>query len=805
MLLHYIKFALRNFKSNKVIFIGSLTTICLGALCISLLFSYVDNELSMDKFHERHQDIYMVVNQASPASKKRGIGASSFFNIDYKKYPEIENVVRLAKYPKGGIKFTHEEKTFNPEGFVTDSSFLKIFDFKLILGDEDEVLANSEAIILTQSFAKKMFGDKDPIDKKIRVNTRGEKTFYVKGIIEDLPTNSSMIFDFIIPYTNKNYILFSRSGAEMLLMNKQFDRSVFDEKIKDVGHEHQQFKESITSIVPFSSLPYSKNNIGTRFIISRFINKTNLYSLLVIIGGIFVITLLNLANLQIINTNSSLKQSALNKVNGAKSKHVVYQHIINGVLLLIFSLVVTCSLFPILLPGFNNFTKINLHFSIIEIMFIQGLVISLIIILSLCYPIYVSLKTNVISGLKKNLQFKNKLIGRKGILVGQFLLTFILLISAVTVVKQLQLMLNKDLGFKHENIVLTNITQELTFPPMGRDLPKDQIAAYEKKKKIHKNKRNQILDELGSHPTIKSFAQGSSPIEPYEMPWKKTGSTDDYTTVQTLSHTSAYIDVLGLKLTEGRFFEKNRDKQRGYQIVINEAAKKFWGITDISKDRILNKYWSDDGEGYEIIGVVKDFNFQHLSNVPQPLVMLFFENVSDTFLIEFEEGETQNGLALVEKMFKEVNPYEGFSYHFLNDDIAALYQKEKRLSTIYILFTSIALFISAIGLFTIALYDTQRRTKEIGVRKVNGASSIEIVMMLNKDFIKWVGIAFVLACPIAYYLMYNWLENFAYKTAISWWIFVLAGVFTLILALLTVSWQSYSAATRNPVETLRDE
>ena len=339
---------------------------------------------------------------------------------------------------------------------------------------------------------------------------------------------------------------------------------------------------------------------------------------------------------------------------------------------------------------------------------------------------------------------------------------------------------------------------------MARDLPKEQIDAYEKKKIAHEKQTKRVINHLISQPSIKTYAQGNSPIEPYEMPWKKKGGSDDYTSIQTLSHTSSYNEVLGLKIIEGRFFEKNRDKQRGYQIVINEAAKKYWGITDISKDLILNKYWNDD-DGYEIIGVVKDFNFQHLSNVPQPLVMLYFENVADTFLIEFEEGATQSGLTLVEKLFKEVNPYEDFSYKFLSDEIAGLYQKEKRLSTIYISFSIIALLISAIGLFTIALYDTRRRTKEIGVRKVNGASIVEIVMMLNKDFIKWVVLAFLIACPIVYYIMQNWLENFAYKTTISWWIFILAGGFTLVLSILTVSWQSYKAATCNPVETLRDE
>ena len=239
-----------------------------------------------------------------------------------------------------------------------------------------------------------------------------------------------------------------------------------------------------------------------------------------------------------------------------------------------------------------------------------------------------------------------------------------------------------------------------------------------------------------------------------------------------------------------------------------QAAKKHWGIEDISSARILNKYWSrsdDKNSGFEILGVVRDFNSEYLSVKPRPLVMMYFEDIEANFMIQFEEGAAQRGIQFVQKLFSELNPGETFEYSFLSDDIAAMYQKEKRLSEIYILFTLIAYLISSVGLFAISLYDTRSRIKEIGIRKVNGATISEILTMLNKDFVKWVAIAFIIATPIAYYAMNKWLENFAYKTTLSWWIFALAGVLALGIALLTVSWQSWRAATRNPVEALRYE
>jgi putative ABC transport system permease protein len=326
------------------------------------------------------------------------------------------------------------------------------------------------------------------------------------------------------------------------------------------------------------------------------------------------------------------------------------------------------------------------------------------------------------------------------------------------------------------------------------------MARWEEQQKSYQFVKN----ELESHTSIETYSQGGSPIEPYPMPWNLQGDKNDYTTQNTLIVSPHHPSLLGLKLKEGRFFDTEMDKSRENKVVINEAAKKFWGIVDISQSRLLNKYWSRD-IGYEILGVIKDFNYEHLSVRPRPLVMLYFEDVDANFLIKFKEGAIQSGLQFVQQLYSKINPGESFQYSFLSEEIAALYQKEKRLSQIYLMFTLIALLISATGLFTIALYDTHKRTKEIGIRKVNGARVSEILTMLNKDFIKLVAIAFVIAIPIVYYAMNKWLENFAYKTDLSWWIFALAGLLALGIALLTVSWKSWKAATRNPVEALRYE
>jgi putative ABC transport system permease protein len=363
-------------------------------------------------------------------------------------------------------------------------------------------------------------------------------------------------------------------------------------------------------------------------------------------------------------------------------------------------------------------------------------------------------------------------------------------------------MLHKDLGFSNDNIVRVKLFYEPTF-----DFGDKKPGAAERIRQAREKLRTipqYINNQLASFSFVEKVAQGNSLLDPFTYDWKNKNDNSQLSSLHTLIITPSYLELFDLEVVDGRFFDKVKDQPRGNLMMLNEAAIKYWNITDINATRILGRGWGGK-EGYQIVGVVKDFNFQHLSAKPKPLMMLYWADPDEDYFIKLNKNKIQEGLTQIEKLFKEINPTQTFKYSFLSDEINTLYLKEKRLSTIYMLFTIIALIISGIGLFTIALYDTRRRIKEIGIRKVNGATSTEIVIMLNKDFIKWVIIAFFIATPIALYTMSNWLQNFAYKTALSWWIFALAGLFTILISLLTVSWQSYNAAKNNPVESLRDD
>ncbi len=801
---HYFKYAIRNFKSNKWILFGSISTVFLSTLCISLLFTFVYEELSkdsfhvndvlsIDNFHKREKDIYLLVNQASPESRPRVIEAKIYFDFNYKDYPDVKNITTIKKYKDGEIRFKYGGSSASSDGIVVDSTFFEIFDFKLKVGDPHTILHDPFAAIITENFAQKLFGNENPIGKVVKIIGRKEMTYTISGIAESPPSNSSIRFDFILPDHAHDY---NRMGGDFILVSNNFNKSDFSNKIKDIGNKHFQFKNSKTDVLALKDVYLNGGNLNSNGIFSSFGDKKSNNVLFAIIGIIFLITMLNFSNLQIININSSIKNIGIFKISGADDKHVLHQKATEIFLIVLLSVFIITIAFIVVLPFFNSITAVELSPEIWQIFLLNLTILVLLVASAMVYPAILCSRISIIDSLKNQIFSKSKLSWRKVVVISQFALSLGLLVSSIVIVRQLNLMLKKDLGFTSENIIRTQLSHE---PPSG-DSKENNLKAFEKMQ----NDFQYLKNELTLSSSIESFSQGLSPIEPTEMPRKLKSADKDFKTENTLTVSPDYLQLLNLKLVDGRFFERGKDEVQGTKVVINEAAKKYWGISDISKTRLLNKTWPREN-GYEIIGVVKDFNYEHLSVKPQPLVILYFEKVRDPYLIKFKNGATQTGIQFVQQLFNKLNPGETFKYNFLSDDIDALYKKEKRLSKIYILFTLIAYAISAIGLFAIALYDTRKRTKEIGVRKVNGAKVFEVMALLNKDFLKWVVIAFVLACPVSWYAMHHWLENFAYKTTLSWWIFAVAGLLALGIVLLTVSWQSWKAATRNPVEALRYE
>ena len=793
MLKHYLKLAIRNFRSRKLIFGSSLLTTVLGALCLSLLASYVINEFSMDEFHKKKDQIYMLTSQQSPGSEWNAGEIYSEFGFSIEDYPELDNMATVLKYPEEEIKLTYNNYTFSPEVLATDSSFFQVFDFELLVGDENTVLNDPEAVLFTEELAIRIFGDENPVGKKVKVTAESVKICTVKGIVKDIPANSSITFDCLFP---KSRELFHKMSATFFHVNENFQRESFVRKIENIG-QTTFYPERKLDVTALEEVYYSKGSSSRHIdIFSRYGDMKEIYILIGIMVLIFVISALNFTNLQLLNVNANIHHLGILKINGAKESNLGLQKIVELGLIVILSTLISSIIFWSVIPFFNDLTGVILTFPLGQVILINFIILVLFGLLTIVYPLIKVYKSPVICILKKQMFKGNERGGRDFVLTVQYSLAIILLISSIIISRQLDMMLQKELGFTSKNIVRLKILQEFA--------PTSSISYEEERAEAmaYMNKYEYVKNQLQSCPGLISFTQGYSPLEPYGSDWKLQGSNDDPTTQNRILVDPNYAETLGLNIIEGRFFDNQEDQLGERKVVINEAAKFFWGISNIG-DRMLAR--SSRSDGYEIIGVVRDFNYQHLSVKPQPLVLTLNNQPKTNFLIRVNENSIDASLQFIRQLFEEINQGEAFQYAFLSDDIEQLYQNEKQLSTIYILFTVVALLITTTGLFAIALFDTQLRTKEIGIRKVNGAKIFEILTMLNKDFVKWVAVAFVIATPIVWYAMNKWLENFAYKTNLSWWIFALAGLLALGIALLTVSFQSWKAANRNPVESLRYE
>jgi putative ABC transport system permease protein len=461
MLRYFIKLAIRKFQSNRVVFTGSIITVSIGALCISLLFSYVYNELTMDGFHKHEKEIYMIVCQASPKSRYDPIEASLFFKFNYKDYPELENLVSLKKYPKGDLKVSYGESVFSPEVLIADSTFFSVFDFNLLTGNKKTILSHPGNALITEDYALKVFGDKNPIGQEIKVTASDIKTYTINGIIERLPSNSSITFDLILPNQFNTY---DRMGADFLLVNKKFNKEAFVRKIENIGHSHPQFTESKLGVVAFNDIYFNKSlNNPNYSIFTHFGDKKNIYVLLVIMIIIMTITVLNFTGLQVIMINANVKNIGMSKLMGLGSRGFVMQKAVEIMLLISLSTFIITFAYVAVLPYFNSLAQSMLSPSLWKILTLNLAIIATLFAFAIIYPVVIALKVPISESLKGKIFSGSFLLSQKSIVTIQYALTITLIIDFLVIFKQLSLMLNKDLGFDSENAIRVKMFQRLPF------------------------------------------------------------------------------------------------------------------------------------------------------------------------------------------------------------------------------------------------------------------------------------------------------------------------------------------------------
>jgi putative ABC transport system permease protein len=788
MIRNYFKIALRNIKRYYVHSILNIGGMAIGMASAILILLWVYDEWSYDRHFENADNIYRLIENQNPSEGESSLWAPTPAALTKALKEEYPEVLRSARYDphmelrlKKGDEFQHEKAVA-----MVDNDFLKMFNIVFVKGDINSALNEPHNVVLTEEMAHKYFGDKDALGKTLLESLGYMVT--VTGVVKR-PHNSHLKFDFLVPME----LLKERGGPpddwvfhcyNYLELKKGTDGKLVENKIRDILKKHVKGSNSeillqnIKKIHLFSSRKYTYDISGHGDI-------TYVRIMGLIAAFILLIACINFMNLSTAQSARRAREIGVRKVAGAGKQKIVVQFLGESLIIVFVAHVIAMIFVELLLPGYNNFTGKQLTINYQS----PGLYICLISLVLFCglmagsYPaLYLSslkpmdIMKGVINKNPGNAQFRRVLV------IFQFSLSVLLIICTLIVGKQLNYIQNMKLGFNKDNIGY------FMFPIRPGD-PKLQI----------------VKKELLNNPDILNV---TNVFYNYDNPLNKEGTSGGYkwtgkkenedVLFYTLSADEDYAKAFQLELRKGRFFSAELSTDNT-AIVINEQAAKIMGF----KDPIGEIITTSEGSKLTVIGVVKDFHFRSLHYKIEPLIMQL--GGSNTFFVRMRPGHIPSTVEFIKKTYNSFKPDIPLDYHFLDDDFDKLYRTEQRMSKIFAYFSLLAIIISCLGLIGLSSFMTERRTKEIGIRKVNGATSIEIFSLLSNEYITWVVISIIIASPIAWFAMNKWLQNFAYRINMSWWIFVLAGTIALLIALLTVSFQSYKAASKNPVEALRYE
>lgn len=766
------------YRSYAIINIVGLST---AFALSSLLILYVYNEFHVDAFHHNRDRIYRVVDAGDGTAFTHPLLAGELKSA----FPQIEEVTRVRHNDNSYYKYENSVVDIKYD-MCFDSTVFRMFDFKLIAGTEKEALQNPFSIVLTKSISKKVFGDKNPLGQVLRYNNQCD--FTVTGIIEDLPSNSTFSIDAILPFpvlaylwdnytgkpSNNFFIRDNGSFHTYILFKPGVDVASIENKItafvKDKSYG-QVFK-----LQPMNDIYFGYNN-RDRWIHKG--EKSMVILLMSIAIGLLVISIINYINLNSAITLNNLFGFGIKKILGAKPWQVILHSLIETLLYFTVSTGLAALIVFSINKPFQTILAEEYHFS--SLLTGTNLAIALGILLFVALisgmaPVHYFRKAPA-SEIIKMKHFGNSsssLLNRPLIIV-QFFIAILFIVSAITIKKQVNYINHKNLGFDKDLLVYVDFWS-LNLTPSEADMLKEKLTTDSRIQNVSYS--SGIFGDVRRGAFVEFNGR--------KLLYRRIPTDVDY--VKTMKY----------KIVEGRDFSRDmKTDETSEAYIINQTLARTLEMKNPLQEKLNN---------HPIIGVVEDFNFEPVQNSVQPVALQC--NPSEALWIaniRLAPGDLKSSIQYIEHAFKTVRPDSPFRYSFADDRIATYYQKEVRFSKLSVIFSIVNILISCIGLVGLVLFVINGRIKEIGIRKVNGAKVSEVLIMLNRDFVKWVVIAFVIATPIAWYAMNKWLESFAYKTPLSWWIFALSGVIALGIALLTVSWQSWKAATRNPVEALRYE
>jgi putative ABC transport system permease protein len=802
MLKNYLKIAYRNFLRHKLFSFINIFGLAIGLSICMIISLWVQGELSYDRFHENAHRIYRVERELFRDNlySRWPIGSGQYKQALMDDFVEIENAVRFWRR-EYAVK--DHKNTIHRQGmFATDNSIFDIFDFGLEEGDEQTALVEPKTVVMTRENAVKFFGTDDVIGRSLSFEWGEESVdFKVTGILQKIPENSHIQFDALISMASYPDAEFANLRSNYLyiyvLISKNITRQALEEKLKTFvsrrlepvygdllahGLEiHEVLKMHLFPITDIHLHPAENWELEP----GGSINSIYIFSTIAVF--ILLLACINFINLSTARASKRAKEVGLRKTVGAGKNQLRVQFIQESALSALISLVfalVLCSLF---IPVFNQIflvkLSLNLLFQPKNLIFLLGVTFAAGILSGL-YPAFFLTRFDPVTVLKGSLQSgKSKSGFRKNMVIFQFVISTILIFGMFTVFQQMKYIQTRSLGFDRENVVV--------IPARSRQISQSFDSF---RSEVLQNTQVVSVSASADLPGDPLYGNGALLRQDSDEPINLIYFTVGYD----------YVDTLKLEILAGRVFSRDFGMDAERTIILNEAAVKRIGWNpEEAVGKLLER--GNEDPPFQVLGVVKDFNFKSLRTEVEPIVIRLSSNEVSSIAVRILPGNMEKTLGFIRQKWESIFPGEQFEYSFLDNRIQELYAKEKRMQNIFIVCSLLSILVACLGLFGLAAYTAEVKTKEIGVRRVLGASSYRVVIMFSKEFVRWVLAANVLAWPVAYYLMHNWLQNFAYRISLEWFVFLASGFLTLFIAAFAFIFQALKAAFANPVDSLRYE
>jgi len=792
MLKNYVTVALRNLRRYKTYSFINISGLALGMACCILISLYVQYELSYDNFHEKADQIYRLADPFSAAISSAPLPVAL-----QKEIPEIRNFVRIyaSKIWRDKELVSSTDKQFYTNRFfLADPSLFEIFTFPFIKGNPKTALSDLRSIVMTEEMAVKFFGDEEPLGKVLTFENRFD--FIVTGVIKNIPSNAHFYFDFVAPLENNTdfnsnetwHTMWDNSAfVTYFLLPENYDVKQIEEKIPEIIEKNtgREYKSS-HFLQPLQEI-HLHSNLGKELEVNGDMRYVQVFTAVALL--ILIIACMNFINLA---TARSVKRSlevGVRKVLGAHRSQLIRQFLGESLIISLLALGIALMLVWISLPFFNNIlgTRFNYHpFGNVTNIIILCAVWTFTGLIAGSFPASILSTFKPVSVLKGKIFSKKRgfLSFRSSLVIFQYTIAIGLIVSTGIIINQLRYIQNAKLGFDKEQIAVI---------PVGRNseaVSKVEILKNEIKKNVH------VINVTASLRT-----PGRRPF------WRNIRITDaqeaEAFSIQSLPADHDFLKTYKMELLAGRDFSKERSLDNTSAFILNETAIRMLGLKS-PEDAVGKRVNCDRREG-EIIGVVEDYHFVSLHTQIAPMAISIQPGRFAEVSVRIATDEVPSALASFKKSWEQTIPDRPFDYYFLNEKFSGYYQSDMKVEKLITYFTLLSIFITCLGLLGLVSFTAEQRKKEIGIRKVLGSSLTGIMVLLIKDFVKWVFVASIISWPIAYLAMNKWLQSFAYRIDIGIWIFLISAVFTILIAFLTVSYQSVKAATANPVESLRYE